>query len=264
MHFTAWISLYVFGKILSDNNLLRLSPYAKPTFLDVGSYDINGASYRPLYESIGTDVIKYFGMDVEEGLNVDLVYDPDAEWPIAEKQFDVVLSTSCFEHDRFFWNTFTNMANTTRIGGFIFINVPSGGPIHRTPRDAWRFYVDSANILSDWAATKGIYMKVLVAYRLEEGYGEFRDTVMVFQRHAYPSTLPDEPKIPTSESANVIDTEGEISELLALYEDAENAFSRGHYERLWLTALHDEEHFIVNQRDDGNLELYSGDIIYHV
>jgi len=78
-------------------------------------------------------------MDVSEGPNVDVVYDPDS-WPFGNdinRLFDVIISSSCFEHDDFFWSTFVNMVSSLKPNGIMFINVPSSGGVHRYPIDSW-------------------------------------------------------------------------------------------------------------------------------
>lgn len=95
--------------------------------LDVGSLDINGNN-RFLFEDY-----TYTGVDIGEGKNVDVVskgheYKPD-------KQFDVVISTECFEHDQHWKDTIQNCIDLTRDKGlFLFSCATTGRNEHGTTR----------------------------------------------------------------------------------------------------------------------------------
>lgn len=99
------------------------------TVLDIGALDINGNN-RYLF----TDYL-YTGVDIGPGKNVDVVslgheYKPG-------KQFDVVISTECFEHDRFWRETITNCCELTKSGGlFLFTCASTGRPEHGTTRSS--------------------------------------------------------------------------------------------------------------------------------
>jgi len=124
----------------------------KLSILDVGSYDINGC-LRPLFEKLGKGNWHYDGLDIEEGPNVDIVCEDKwlkGRFPIEDNSYDVVVSSSCFEHDTAFWVTFEEMARVTKNNGYIQISTPEGGGVHRYPLDCWRFYPDAYIALSKW------------------------------------------------------------------------------------------------------------------
>ena len=142
------MSAYIFYCILNSMWPDKQRAYS---ILDVGSYDVNG--------NLG-DILKmsafsfqrnytYVGIDRSAGPNVDLIY--ENEWPVPVETYDVVVSSSCFEHDDFFWETFLSLARSVKPGGFIYISVPSTGFYHGYPVDNWRFYNDSAIALTKWA-----------------------------------------------------------------------------------------------------------------
>eukprot|EP00597_Dinobryon_sp_UTEXLB2267_P013327 CAMPEP_0170129144 /NCGR_PEP_ID=MMETSP0020_2-20130122/21659_1 /TAXON_ID=98059 /ORGANISM="Dinobryon sp., Strain UTEXLB2267" /LENGTH=236 /DNA_ID=CAMNT_0010363335 /DNA_START=226 /DNA_END=936 /DNA_ORIENTATION=- len=125
-------------------------------------------------------------MDVSEGPNVDVVYDPDS-WPFGNdinRLFDVIISSSCFEHDDFFWSTFVNMVSSLKPNGIMFINVPSSGGVHRYPIDSWRLYADSAYSLARWAAKNGEDICVLhsssMPFNTSNPHLHSSDTSMIF------------------------------------------------------------------------------------
>ena len=107
--------------------------------LDVGSYDVNGC-YRELFESRG---IRYTGLDMESGPNVDLVAARPYLWEdIEDDSFEAVVSGQALEHIEFFWVTVAEMVRVTRKGGLICIIAPNGFDEHRYPVDCWRFFTD--------------------------------------------------------------------------------------------------------------------------
>lgn len=95
--------------------------------LDIGSLDINGNN-RYLFEDYS-----YIGVDVGEGKNVDIVSKGHEFRP--GRQFDVVISTECFEHDQHWVDTITNCIDLTKSGGlFIFTCATTGRQEHGTTR----------------------------------------------------------------------------------------------------------------------------------
>lgn len=93
--------------------------------VDIGSLDINGNN-RYLFENCS-----YIGIDVGAGNNVDIVskgheYKPD-------KQYDITISSECFEHDMFYKETLKNCVDLTKSNGlFTFTCASEGRPEHGT------------------------------------------------------------------------------------------------------------------------------------
>lgn len=99
--------------------------------LDIGSLDINGNN-RYLFTNY-----TYTGVDLGTGPNVDVVslaheYKPG-------KQFDVVISTECFEHDQHWKESIQNCVDLTKSGGlFIFTCAAPGRAPHGTSQhETW-------------------------------------------------------------------------------------------------------------------------------
>jgi SAM-dependent methyltransferase len=95
---------------------------------DIGSLDINGNN-RFLF----TDYT-YVGVDIGYGKNVDVVSKGHEYKP--GKQFDVVISSECFEHDMYYKETIQNICeNLLTPGGiFIFSCATTGRHEHGTRR----------------------------------------------------------------------------------------------------------------------------------
>ena len=183
MHETAWISTHLFFTYLS-NTLRSYRNEQVFNIADVGSLDYVGTMKDSIkFSTFHRDfVYNYVGLDHESGPNVDIVHGSD--WPLQNEEYDIIISSSCFEHDDFFWITFLRLANSLKPGGFIYLNLPSTAPVHRFPVDNWRFYPDSAQALLKWAQHNGILLHLLHSSTLPSNSSEstFRagDINMIF------------------------------------------------------------------------------------
>lgn len=98
--------------------------------LDVGSLDINGNN-RYLFTNCD-----YTGIDIGAGPNVDIVCKGHEFKPKDNHKFDVVISTECFEHDKYWEETTRNIIdNLLKPNGlFLFTCATTGRPEHGTKR----------------------------------------------------------------------------------------------------------------------------------
>jgi SAM-dependent methyltransferase len=115
--------------------------------LDVGGQNVNG-SLREAFESRG---MTYVCLDIEAHPSVDVVMKPGEAFPFEDESFDLIVSTSCFEHDPCFWLTFRELCRVVSRTGYIYVNAPSNGPYHGYPGDNWRFYRDAGQALAYWS-----------------------------------------------------------------------------------------------------------------
>jgi SAM-dependent methyltransferase len=138
MHYT---SLHA-GKYFAET-------YGKPgyTVVDIGGSDLNG-SLRNFFTERD---MKYICVDIEPHKSVDVVMKPGDPFPFETGSVDLIVSTSCFEHDPCFWITFKEMCRILKQDGYIYINGPSNGPYHKHPGDNWRFYPDAGQALAYWS-----------------------------------------------------------------------------------------------------------------
>ncbi len=104
--------------------------------LELGSLDVNGS----VREYFGED---YVGIDIEAGKSVDRVMNANDIGGLDER-FDCVLSLNLFEHDRYFWKTVEGVKKVLKPGGtFVVVTPTFFFPIHRYPRDYYRFGEDA-------------------------------------------------------------------------------------------------------------------------
>lgn len=141
--------------------------------VDFGSYDVNG-TLKGIFERH-----TYIGIDMAEGPNVDIVCAND-NTPFEPNSVDVVVSSSCFEHDECFWMTFLEMCRIVKPGGYIYINAPSAGEYHGHPGDCWRFYKDSWAALAKWAAKQGYSMTIVYSHLSDRC--SWKDNIGIFRK----------------------------------------------------------------------------------
>jgi hypothetical protein len=86
--------------------------YGRPGdhILDVGAMDING-TLRPY----APDDSLYTGIDLKRGPGVDIVVDEFSSLRHLNDTYDLIVSTSCFEHDMMFWHSFLEMVKLTNL-----------------------------------------------------------------------------------------------------------------------------------------------------
>ncbi|NCU38323.1 methyltransferase domain-containing protein [Candidatus Saccharibacteria bacterium] len=151
------------------------------TVLDIGSQNVNGS-----LKDVCPESMKYVGVDFASGNGVDVVLDDPYKLPFEKESADIIVCSSCFEHSQFFWLLFLEMVRCLKAGGFLYLNVPSNGSLHRYPVDCWRFYPDSGKALADWAAREGTPISLVESFvgarsegNIEDG-GGWNDYVAVF------------------------------------------------------------------------------------
>lgn len=145
--------------------------------LDIGSMDINGS-----LRSVCPVDLAYTGVDLEAGPGVDVVTAQPSELPFPSESFDLVVSSSAFEHDGLFWLTFLEMLRVLEPGGVLYLNAPSNGHYHRHPLDCWRFYPDAGLALVQWAERSGVPCRLLESFISSRCQAEWNDCVIVVRK----------------------------------------------------------------------------------
>lgn len=149
--------------------------------IDIGGRNVNG-SLRYFFETKG---MKFVCIDMEADASVDIVNPPGEKLPFEDGSVDLIVSTSCFEHDPCFWLTFKEMSRIIKPSGYIYINAPTTGPYHTYPGDNWRFYSDAGQALAYWSG-KQISNETIYPVKVVETFNVlgdvWNDFVCVWQR----------------------------------------------------------------------------------
>ncbi len=120
------------------------------TVLEIGSQDVNG-SLRDLF----TPHCAFTGVDTSPGKGVDVVLQDPYKLPFPDNHFDVIVSSSCFEHVPMFWLLFVEAVRVLKADGLFYLCAPANGYFHPSPVDCWRFYPHSALGLTEFARREG-------------------------------------------------------------------------------------------------------------
>jgi SAM-dependent methyltransferase/tetratricopeptide (TPR) repeat protein len=152
--------------------------------LEVGASNVNGS-----LRGCAPFGSRYTGIDLTAGLGVDTVLNDPYSYPFDSDSFDVVVSSSCMEHDPLFWLSFIEMCRVVRPGGFIYLNAPSNGPFHRYPTDNWRFYPDAGLALATWGRRNGHDVHLIESLIGRRRHDVWNDCVMVFAKGEAPRPL---------------------------------------------------------------------------
>ena len=158
--------------------------YWNPRFTDVvelGSQDVNGS----IRDHAPTSA-RYVGLDMVEGKGVDMIVVQGERLPLDDESFDVVVTSSAFEHDVCFWETFLDLVRITRPGGLLYINAPSNNAFHRYPLDCWRFYPDSGLALVEWARRQGVEVELVESFVAAPQASGWCDFIAVFRKAGAP------------------------------------------------------------------------------
>jgi len=135
-------------KNLFVSKYLETKKDEKLLIVDLGSYDVNG-NIRDLF-NVGKEW-GYFGVDIEEGPNVDIVLrNQYVFYEFGDYQVDVVVSCCTFEHIGLFWLTMKEISRILKVGGYCCIVAPFEWPEHKHPIDCYRFYPDGFRELAKW------------------------------------------------------------------------------------------------------------------
>ena len=142
---------------------------------EIGAQDVNGS-----LRSICPEGVKYVGFDIQAGANVDYVMKDPYRIPAKDSTFDVLLSTSCFEHTPLFWLMFQEILRVLKPGGLFYLCAPANGDFHRYPVDCWRFYPDSGFALVQWGQRCGLSPVLMESYTGHQEGDIWNDFVAVF------------------------------------------------------------------------------------
>lgn len=175
MHSTSFNAMsLLLSKISSSRKEARV--------LDVGSRiaEEGQASYKSIVQNLGWD---YKGLDIEPGINVDIVCESTYKFPLEDNSIDLVISGQVFEHVEFPWEAIKEIHRVLRADGIAVIIAPSSGKEHRYPFDCYRYYPDGMKALGKWAGFSSIVARTNWDETQIFGWG---DTIGIFFKNENP------------------------------------------------------------------------------
>lgn len=175
MHYSALQT----GKLFFETYVSKMET---PSVVEIGSQNINGC----LRDVKSENVTEYIGLDFAEGDGVDIVLTDAYTLPFENNKFDVLVSSSCFEHAEMFWLSYLEGLRVLKDDGLMYINAPSAWMMyHRFPVDCWRFWPDAGKALETWGKYSGYNNMVLESYITPPGRGELvADFVCIIAKNA--------------------------------------------------------------------------------
>lgn len=116
-------------------HLRQLGNESGKRILEVGSRE----SHYPAFGRQAFGHAEYVGFDYYPGKNVDVVGDAHrlSSCFEGEERFDIIFSSSCFEHFAMPWVVAVEMARLLKVGGFVFVETHFSHSSHERP---WHFF----------------------------------------------------------------------------------------------------------------------------
>lgn len=125
--------------------------------------------YRDLFKKVDCN---YIGVDIQAGLNVDIVLTDGYKFPFSDNEFDYVISGQTMEHIEFPWEWLGEVKRVLKKGGIAIIIAPAFTHQHRYPIDTFRYFPDGMVALCKWNGLDVIDSKLPI-----------RDTYLVAKKH---------------------------------------------------------------------------------
>lgn len=155
------------------------------------------------------------------------------------------------------------MISSVRPGGFVVLNAPSSGVVHRFPSDNWRFYSDAAYSFQKLAKKYNHHIHVIHTSTLSSGSTSngFKDTNMIFWKEFSTTTASiqqytDEVYVNSQDYADSTGSVAEANQMhLESLQTLFSSFQTNLISRLNEVAVlldHDTTHCIPHQQDEGS------------
>jgi SAM-dependent methyltransferase len=139
-----------------------------------------GAGSDGTFRELAQNRLEYIPIDRAQSEDPNTPY----RFDYADESIDIIVCSSVFEHDIFFWVTFLECMRVLKPQGLLYLQAPSNGPDHKYPVDCWRFYPDSGKALEKWARYNNyrpLLLETFINATCEESNG-WRDWVSVYVR----------------------------------------------------------------------------------
>jgi ubiquinone/menaquinone biosynthesis C-methylase UbiE len=136
---------------MHENSILLFQQYALPFFtnglkvLEIGP-DAFPSTYRKM---VSASNLTWETLDIYDSPKLTYSKSDVYRFPVAENQYDIVLSGQVIEHVKRIWRWVPELARITRPGGLVVTINPVSWPYHAAPIDCWRIYPEGMNALCE-------------------------------------------------------------------------------------------------------------------
>ena len=122
-------------------------PFTKETrVLEIGSWTAPGQDAIVCRRTIAPLVKEYVGLDMRAGPDVDVVANAK-DMPFPDNDFDVIISTDCYEHIDWPREVTHEAFRVCKPGGLFYLTTVFDFEIHDYPSDFWRFTPEAIRLL---------------------------------------------------------------------------------------------------------------------
>ncbi len=119
-----------------ENFWMHVAKFESGTVLEIGSRARSAITRKHRVPSH----LKYVGLDILDGPNVDVVGDAhELSRVMSGQKFVAIFSTSVFEHLLMPWKVALEMNKVLEVGGIVYTSTHQAWPLHDAPWDFWRF-----------------------------------------------------------------------------------------------------------------------------
>lgn len=134
---------------MHENSRLLFQKYALPHFTaDCKVLEIGPNQFPSMYQSIvGSAAATWHTLDMYDSPELTYANSQEYDFPVANDEYDIVLSGQVLEHVRKPWRWLPELARTTRPGGLVITINPVSWPYHEAPVDCWRAYPEGMSAL---------------------------------------------------------------------------------------------------------------------
>ena len=185
-------------QFMHENSVLLFQRYALPCFsggmkiLEIGP-DAFPSTYRKM---VSAPDLVWETLDISSSPNLTYSGSDLYHFPVAENEYDIVLSGQVIEHVAHIWRWMAELARVTRPGGCVITVNPVSWPYHKSPIDCWRIYTEGMKALYE---DSGLVMEKAFWGSLETPYirpfWAFMESPNIY-RHVIPGrSLQNQPKI---------------------------------------------------------------------
>lgn len=136
---------------MHENCCLLFDQYARPCFragmavLEIGP----DAFPSTLQRRVTVPELRWDTLDIFEDPRLTYARSELYRFPVAEGQYDIVLSSSVIEHVAHIWRWMAEIRRVLKPGGCVITINPVSWPYHEAPIDCWRIYPEGMKALCE-------------------------------------------------------------------------------------------------------------------